>query len=93
MILGANISPWSYDFERNAEKSGKQYDLTTLQSLNSMTTINSRKKKLGLLENCQTVCSQIVLKSLHLARIDRLDILWSVNKLARAVTKWTTSCD
>ena len=28
------------------------------------------------------VCSQIVLKCLYLARIGRLDILWSVNKLA-----------
>ena len=34
-----------------------------------------------------TVCSQIVLKCQYLARIGRLDILWSVNKLARAVTK------
>ena len=40
-----------------------------------------------------TVCSQIVLTCLCLARIGRLDILWSVNKLARAVTKWTKSCD
>ena len=40
-----------------------------------------------------TVCSQIVLKCLYLARIGRLDILWSVNKLARAVTKWTKACD
>ena len=28
-----------------------------------------------------------------MARIDRPDILWSVNKLARAVTKWTKVCD
>ena len=40
-----------------------------------------------------TVCSQIVLKCLYLARIGRLDILWSVNELARAVTKWTKACD
>ena len=40
-----------------------------------------------------TVCSQIVVKCLYLARIGRPDILWSVNKLARAVTKWTKSCD
>ena len=40
-----------------------------------------------------TVCSQNVLKCLYLARIGRLDILWSVNKLARAVTKWTKACD
>ena len=33
------------------------------------------------------VCSQIVLKFLYLARIGRPDILWSFNKLARAVTK------
>ena len=34
-------------------------------------------------------CSQIVLKCLYLARIGRLDIRWSVNKLARSITKWT----
>ena len=40
-----------------------------------------------------TVCSHIFLKCLHLACIGRLDFLWSVNKLARAVTKWTKSYD
>ena len=39
------------------------------------------------------VCSQIVLKCLYVARIGRLDILWSMNKLARSVTKWIQSCD
>ena len=39
------------------------------------------------------VCSQIVLKCLYLARIGRPDILWSVNKLARSITKWTKACD
>ena len=39
------------------------------------------------------VCSQIVLKCLYLARIGRPDILWSVNKLARSITKWTNACD
>ena len=39
------------------------------------------------------VCSQIVLQCLYLARIGRPDILWSVNKLARAITKWTKACD
>ena len=38
-------------------------------------------------------CSQIVLKCLSLERIGRLDILWSVNKLARSITKWTKACD
>ena len=40
-----------------------------------------------------TVCSPIVLKCLYLARIGRPDILWSVNKLARSITKWTKACD
>ena len=47
-------------------------------------------KSVGELSN---TCSQIVLKRLYLARIGRLDILWSVNKLARSITKWTKACD
>ena len=39
------------------------------------------------------VCSQTVLKCLYLARIGKPDILWSVNKLARAFTKWIQACD
>ena len=53
-----------------------------------MTTISKKK-----LDQLKKVCSQIVLKCLYLARIGRPDILWSVNKLARAVTKWTGACD
>ena len=40
-----------------------------------------------------TVCSEIVLKCLYLARIGRPDILWSVNTLVCAVTKWTKACE
>ena len=47
-------------------------------------------KSVGELSN---VCSQVVLKCLYLARIGRPDILWSVNKLARSITKWTKACD
>ena len=35
----------------------------------------------------------MVLKCLYLARIGRSDILWSVNELARSITKWTKACD
>ena len=44
------------------------------------------------LGNCPH-CSHNVLKCLYSARIGGPDILWSVNKLARAVTKWTKACD
>ena len=47
-------------------------------------------KSVGELSN---TCSQIVLKCLYLARIGRPDILWSVKKLARSITKWTKACD
>ena len=47
-------------------------------------------KSVGEMSN---TCSQIVLKCLYLARIGRPDILWSVNKLARTITKWTKACD
>ena len=39
------------------------------------------------------VCSQIVLKCLYLERIGRPDILWSVNKFARSITKCSKACD
>ena len=47
-------------------------------------------KSVGELSN---VCSQIVLKCIYLARMGRLDIIWSVNKQARAITKWNKSRD
>ena len=43
-----------------------------------------KKEELESVGELSTVCSQIVLKCLYLARIGRLDILWSENKLARA---------
>ena len=33
------------------------------------------------------------MKVLYCARIGRLDFLWTVNRLARNVTKWTVACD
>ena len=50
--------------------------------------ITSRKRSWKPSEICP-----MFLKCLYLARIGRPDILWSVNKLARAVTKWTNACD
>ena len=55
--------------------------------------VNSNRKELESVGELSQVCSQIVLKCLYLARIGRQHILWSVNKLARAVTKWTQGYD
>ena len=64
---------------------------STKYLLHASMTTTSKKKKRNLLEMSH-VCSQIVLKSLHFARIGRPDIPWSVNKLARSITKWTKAC-
>ena len=50
-------------------------------------------EELRSLGELSKVCAQIVLTCLYLARIGRPDILWSVNKLARWITKWTKACD
>ena len=55
--------------------------------------ITSRIEELEAVGEVSKVCSQIVLKCLYLARTGRPDILWSVNKLARSITKWTKACD
>ena len=57
-----------------------------------MTTTNKEEetKSVGELSN---TCSQKVLKCLYMIRIGRPDILWSVNKLARSIIKWTKACD
>ena len=52
-----------------------------------------KEEELKFVGELSKVWSQIVLKCLYLARIGRPDILWSVNKLARSITKWTNACD
>ena len=41
----------------------------------------------------EPIASRVVLKILYTARLGRPDTLWSVNTLARKVTKWTKGCD
>ena len=52
-----------------------------------------KEEELKSVGELSQVCSQIVLKCSYLARIGRLDNLWSVNKLARSIKKWTKACD
>ena len=52
-----------------------------------------KEEELKSVGELSKVSSQIVLKCLYLACIGRPDILRSVNKLARSITKWTKACD
>ena len=100
------ISSWSYDMDGHAKKCVKRYcewANKTAQQLYKVSTPciddhhfkEEEIKSVGELSNVcsQIVLNQIVLKCLHLGRIGRPDILWSVNKLARSITKWTKACD
>ena len=66
---------------------------STKYQLHALMTIISKKKNWNPWENCQKVCSQNFRKCLYLGRVGRPDILCSVNKLARSITKWTKACD
>ena len=96
--LGAEtISSSSYDMEGHAKKCVERYcepANETTQQLHKVAAPCMDDHQFQEEENesvgeLSTVCSQIVLTCLYLAR----NSLWSVNELARAVTKWTTSCD
>ena len=95
------ISSWSYDMEGHAKKCVERYcELTnrTTQQLYKVSTPclddhHFKEEELKSVGELSNVCSQIVLKCLYLARVGRPDILWSVNKFARSITKWTKACD
>ena len=87
------IFSWSFDMEGHAKKCVERYcELAnkTIEQLYKVATPCMDDHHFGDEEN---VCSQIVLKCVALARVGRPDVLWSVNKLARPVTKWTNACD
>ena len=95
-----SISSWSYDVEGHAkkcvERSCELANRTTQQLYKVSTPCiddhHSKEEEWKSVGELSKVCSQIVLKCLYAALIGRPDILWSVNKLARAVTKWTKAC-
>ena len=85
------ISSWSCDVEGHAKTCVERYcelaNKTTQQLYKIRTPCMDHQFKEEESESVgelSTGCSQTVLKCLYLARIGRLDILWSVNELARA---------
>ena len=95
------ISSWSYDMEGHAKKCLERYCELANKTTQQLYKVSSpclddhlsKEEELKSVGELSKVCSQIVLTCLYLARIGRPDILWSVNKPARAVTKWTKACD
>ena len=96
------ISSWPYDVEGHAKKCVERYCELANKSTQQLYKVSTpciddhhfkEEEELKSVGELSKVCSQIVLKCLYLARIGRLDILWSVNKLARSITKWTKTCD
>ena len=93
----AKTVAWSYDMEGHArtcveghcEPANIEVEQVYKVSSPCLDDHNFKKEELETVRERSNVCSQIVLKCLYLARIGRPDILWSVNTLARAVTKWT----
>ena len=87
------ISSWSYDMEGHAKKCVERCcelaNKTTQVATPCFDDHQLKEEEMGSVGELSKLSSQIVLKCLFLARIKRLDILWSVNKLARSITKWT----
>ena len=95
------ISSWSYDMEshvKNCVERFRELANKTTQQLYKVATPclddhQFNEEEMGSVGELSKVCSQIVLECLYLARIGRPGIQWSVNKLARSITKWTKSFD
>ena len=93
--LDADISSWSYVMAGHAQKWVERYCQLankTTQQLYKVTTPclddhQFKEVELGSVGELSEVCSQNFQKCLYLARSGRPD------KLARAVTKWSTACD
>ena len=100
-LQNLRISSWSYVMAGHAKKCVERYcELAnkTTQQLYKVSTPciddhHFKEEEMKSVGELSKVCSQMVLKCLYLARIGRPDILWSANKLARSITKWTMACD
>ena len=95
------ICSWSSDMESHAKKWVERYCELANKTTQQLYKVFSpciddhhfKEEELKSAGELSKVCFQIVLKCFFLARIGRPDILWSVNKLTRSITKWTKACD
>ena len=95
------ISSWSSDMEGHAKKCVERYFELANKKTQQLYKVSTpciddhhfKEEETKSVGELSQVCSQIVLKCIYLVRSGRPDILWSVNKIARSVTKWTIACD
>ena len=95
--ISATATTWKNHTKKCVERFCELANKTTQQLYKVSTPCiddhHFKEEEMKSVGELSKVCSQIVLKCLYLARIGRLDILWSVNKLARSIAKWTKVCD
>ena len=73
-------------WKENARRQTKQHNNKTKVATPCIDDHQLKEEENESAGELSKVCSQIVLKCQNLARIGRPDIVWSVNKLAGAVT-------
>ena len=97
--LDANISAWSSDVEDHSKKCAERFCEFAIQQLCKLYKVatpcmdDHQVKENGSVGELSTDCSRNVLKFWYVAFVGKPDILWSVNKFARSITKWTKACD
>ena len=97
----AKTLAWSYDIEGHARNWVEPYCELANKKTEQLHKVSSpclddhqiKKEELENKSELSQVCFHVVLKCLYLARTGRPDILRSVTKLARSVTKWPQACD
>ena len=95
------ISSWSYDMQGHVKKCVERFDELTNKTTQQIYFVSTsciddhhfKEEELKSVGDLSELCSQVALKYLYLTRIGRSDILWSVNKLARLITKCIKVCD
>ena len=96
------FSSWSHDMEGHAKEVRERYceigETKTTQQLHksrkhhALTTTSLKEEEIGSIGELSAKFAHRLFWNVYTwLALKRPDILWSVNKLARAVTKWTKS--
>ena len=99
VTIPKRFSEWSYDMKGDAEKYVERKCEVETKSVSHrkqgtpfIDDHHLEKNDIQVVGEVGPVCTQILLKCLKLARLGRSHMLWAVNTLARAVTKWNRAC-